>query len=189
MELTDGIRASLTAAGLNLIQQALSIFDSDLRLALCNRRYQDMFGLPDWLTRPGVTFEDTIRYLVRQGEYGPVLDEAEAVRVRVETARAFQPHYMERKRANGRWISVEGAPLTQGGWVTVYTDITEIKVQEGLLRARSEELSEQVLANAERLAQANRTAHQCVIDGAGHALPLTHARQVSETVAAFLREG
>lgn len=156
MELTDGVRASLTAAGLNLIQQALSIFDSDLRLAVCNRRYQDMFGLPDWLTRPGVTFEETIRFLVQQGEYGPVADEAEAVRVRVETARAFQPHYMERKRANGRWISVEGAPLAQGGWVTVYTDITEIKVQEGLLRARSEELSDQVLANAERLAQANR---------------------------------
>jgi len=156
LELTDGLRASLTAAGLNLIQQALSIFDSDLRLALCNRRYQEMFGLPDWLTHPGVTFEETIRFLVQQGEYGAVADEAEAVRARVDTARAFQPHYMERKRANGRWISVEGAPLAQGGWVTVYTDITEIKLQEGLLRARSEELSEQVLANAERLAQANR---------------------------------
>ncbi|MFN3823365.1 MAG: PAS-domain containing protein [Pseudorhodobacter sp.] len=156
MELTEGMRASLTAAGLNLIQQALSIFDSDLRLAVCNRRYQDMFGLPDWLTRPGVTFEETIRFLVQQGEYGPVADETDAVRARVDTARAFEPHYMERKRANGRWISVEGAPLPQGGWVTVYTDITEIKMQEGLLRARSEELSEQVLANAERLAQANR---------------------------------
>ncbi|MBL4915812.1 PAS-domain containing protein [Szabonella alba] len=156
MELTEGMRASLTAAGLNLIQQALSIFDNDLQLALCNRRYQDMFGLPDWLTHTGVSFEETIRYLVQQGEYGPVGNEAEAVRARVETARAFQPHYMERRRANGRWISVEGAPLPQGGWVTVYTDITEIKMQEGLLRARSEELSEQVLANAERLAQANR---------------------------------
>ncbi|MDZ4134505.1 MAG: ATP-binding protein, partial [Paracoccaceae bacterium] len=41
-------------------------------------------------------------------------------------------------------------------WVTVYTDITEIKLQEGLLRARSEELSGQVLAHAERLSQANR---------------------------------
>lgn len=40
-----------------------------------------------------------------------------------------------------------------------------------------------------RLAQANRAAHQHVIEGAGHALPLTHARQLSETVAAFLREG
>ena len=146
----------LTRSGLNLIQQALSIFDIDLRLVVCNRRYQEMFGLPDAIVRPGASFEDTIRYLVRCGEYGPQDDEDEAVRQRVETARDFRPHYMERQRANGRWISVEGAPLAQGGWVTVYTDITEIKLQEGLLRARSEELSGQLMAHAERLGLANR---------------------------------
>ena len=146
----------LTRAGLTLIQQALSIFDSDLRLAVCNPRYQEMFGLPDALVRPGASFEETIRYLVRRGEYGPQEDEDEAVRLRVETARDFRPHYMERQRANGRWVSVEGAPLAQGGWVTVYTDITEIKLQEQLLRARSEELSGQLLAHAERLGLANR---------------------------------
>ncbi|WP_334195062.1 hybrid sensor histidine kinase/response regulator [Pararhodobacter sp.] len=146
----------LTRAGLNLIQQALSIFDSDLRLAVCNPRYQEMFGLPDALVRPGASFEETIRFLVRRGEYGPPGDVEEAVRLRVETARDFRPHYMERQRANGRWVSVEGAPLAQGGWVTVYTDITEIKLQEQLLRARSEELSGQLLAHAERLGLANR---------------------------------
>ena len=146
----------LTRAGLNLIQQALSIFDSDLRLAVCNQRYQEMFGLPDLLVTPGATFEDTIRFLVGRGEYGPQPDPEEAVRIRVEMARAFEPHYMERQRANGRWISVEGAPLPQGGWVTVYTDITEIKLQEQLLRARSEELSGQLFAHAERLSLANR---------------------------------
>lgn len=156
MPLTDEAHAGLTRAGLNLIQQALSIFDRDLRLALCNRRYQDMFGFPDALVTPGAAFEDTIRYMVLRGEYGPVPDIEDAVHLRVDTARAFVPHYMERQRPNGQWISVEGAPLPQGGWVTVYTDITEVKVQEGLLRARSEELSGEVLANAERLAMANR---------------------------------
>jgi signal transduction histidine kinase/CheY-like chemotaxis protein len=146
----------LTRAGLNLIQQALSIFDRDLKLAVCNQRYQEMFSLPDWLVRPGASFEDTIRYLVMRGEYGPQSDPEVAVRTRVEAALAFQPHYMERQRANGRWISVEGAPLPQGGWVTVYTDITEIKLQEQLLRARSEELSGQLFAHAERLSLANR---------------------------------
>lgn len=146
----------LTRAGLALIQQALSIFDADLRLAVCNPRYQDMFGLPDHLVTPGAAFQDTIRHLVDSGEYGPQPDPEAAVRQRVETACAFQSHYMERQRANGRWISVEGSPLPQGGWVTVYTDITEIKLQEALLRARSEELSGQLFAHAERLGLANR---------------------------------
>ncbi len=148
--------AKLTRAGLNLIQQALSIYDSDLRLANCNRRFQEMFDLPDWVVTPGARFEDTIRYLVQRGEYGSLEDADEAVRIRVQAARAFEPHYMERARPNGRWISVEGAPLPQGGWVTVYTDITEIKYQERLLKARADELSEQLLADSRRLAQTNR---------------------------------
>ena len=63
---------------------------------------------------------------------------------------------MERTRANGRTISVEGAPLPQGGWVTVYTDITDVKAQEQLLRTRSALLSEEVLARSEELAASNR---------------------------------
>ncbi|WP_233192992.1 hybrid sensor histidine kinase/response regulator [Acidimangrovimonas sediminis] len=170
--------AKLTQAGLNLIQQALSIFDSELRLAVSNRAYQEMFALPDHLTTPGAGFEETIRYLVTRGEYGPVEDVEAAVRDRVETARAFRPHYMERPRPNGRTISVEGAPLPQGGWVTVYTDITEIKHQETLLRARSAELSEQLLAHAERLGQANRAlaATNAALEEAQRELTETEAR-------------
>ncbi|MFV2053788.1 PAS-domain containing protein [Aliiroseovarius sp. YM-037] len=148
--------SSLTQAGLNLIQQALSIYDSDLRLAVSNARFQEMFDLPKALVTPGAAFEDTIRFLVDRGEYGAVEDVEEAVKIRVEQARAFEPHYMERIRANGQVISVEGNPLPTGGWVTVYTDITAIKAQEKLLRARSEELSDQVLTHAERLSQTNR---------------------------------
>ncbi len=153
---TDAARAKLTEAGLNLIQQALSIYDSDLRLAVCNRRFQEMFDFPQWLASPGASFEDTIRFLVERGEYGPVDDPEAAIRLRVDQARAFQPHYFERQRPDGRWISVEGSPLKQGGWVAVYTDITAIKRQEALLRARSEELSDQLLTHAEQLSETNR---------------------------------
>src|SRR6056297_1030275 len=147
---------AMTMAGLNLIQQALSIYDSDLRLVVCNQRLREMFDLPGWLVTPGARFEDTIRFLAKRGDYGDVGDVEEFVRTRVEQARAFEPHYMERTRANGRTISVEGTPLPEGGWVTVYTDITRTKRQEALLRARSEELSDQLLSYSEDLSAANR---------------------------------
>jgi signal transduction histidine kinase/CheY-like chemotaxis protein len=149
-------RDAMTMAGLNLIQQALTIYDRDLRLAVCNRRFQEMFALPDALVTPGADFADTIRYLATRGDYGDVGDVEGFVAERVEIARAFEPHYMERTRANGTTISVEGSPLPQGGWVTVYTDITRTKRQEALLRARSEELSDQLLSYSEDLATANR---------------------------------
>ena len=183
-------RAALMQSGLNLIGQALSIFDADLRLAVANRQYQAMFDLPDNLTRPGAFFEDTIRYLVLRGEYGPQDDPDEAVRIRVEQARAFKAHYMERQRPDGRWISVEGAPLSQGGWVTVYTDITETKRHEAMLRARSEELSSQVLDHAEQLSAANRelAATISALEEAKRILTETQARtrQVTEMVPAHI---
>ncbi|MDB6181821.1 PAS-domain containing protein [Paracoccus fistulariae] len=183
-------RAELMQSGLNLIGQALSIFDADLRLAVSNRQYQAMFDLPDNLIRKGTFFEDTIRFLVLRGEYGQQDDPDDAVQLRVEQARAFRPHYMERQRPNGRWVAVEGAPLSQGGWVTVYTDITEIKRQETLLRARSEELSGQVLDHAERLSAANRelAATITALHEAKRVVTETQARtrQVTEMIPAHI---
>ena len=147
---------SLVLAGLNLIQQALSVFDSNLRLVHANTPMQKMFDLPDALSTPGARFEAVIRYLAEHGEYGPIDDLDSFVQARVDLARAFEPHYMERTRANGRTISVEGAPLPEGGWVTVYTDITQVKSHERLLHSRSALLSEEVLARSEELAATNR---------------------------------
>ncbi|KIN63208.1 PAS/PAC sensor hybrid histidine kinase [Sulfitobacter noctilucicola] len=156
MQITDEQAKAMTSAGLNLIAQALTIYDSDLRLVVSNAPFQQMFNLPDNLVTPGATFEETILHLAARGEYGPVDDVDAFTSERTLQARAFEPHYMERTRANGRTISVEGSPLPQGGWVTVYTDITATKTQEELLRARSDALSDQVLSHAERLAATNR---------------------------------
>ncbi|MDQ2090652.1 PAS-domain containing protein [Marimonas arenosa] len=156
MQTTGTDTHAMTMAGLNLIQQALSIYDRELQLVVSNRMFRDMFDLPTALVTPGASFEDTIRYLATRGEYGPIDDLNVFVAARTEQARAFEPHYMERARANGRWISVEGSPLPEGGWVAVYTDITAAKRAEELLRTRSETLSDQLLSHAEELSAANR---------------------------------
>lgn len=167
-----------TMAGLNLIQQALSIYDNDLLLVVANRPFREMFGLPKALVTPGAPFADTIHFLASRGEYGPVDDIEELVRLRVQQARAFEPHYMERTRDNGRTIAVEGSPLPQGGWVTVYTDITRTRQQEQLLRARSEELSDQLIEYAEELSASNRklAATNAALEEAGRQLTDSEAR-------------
>ncbi len=156
MDITEQQIKAMTTAGLNLIGQALSIYDSQLRLVVSNRRFQDMFDLPEELVQPGALFSDTIRYLASHGEYGTDIDVEDAVNQRVQQALTFEPHYIERVRADGSVISVEGAPLPKGGWVSVYTDITNTKQAEALLRARSKELSGQLLDRAEELSGANR---------------------------------
>ena len=146
----------LLRSGLNLIQQALSIYSNDLKLVFANQRFRAMFGLSPELCEPGAAFADTIDYLAKTGEYGAIDDIPAFVHDLVQKALTFEQHYVERKRSNGRWISVEGGPLRQGGWVTVYTDITDIKRQEDMLRTRSDELSGKLLDRSEELAKANR---------------------------------
>ncbi|MGG7564714.1 PAS-domain containing protein [Rhodovulum sp. DZ06] len=154
----ETVDPTLIQAGFNLIQQALTIFDADLQLVGWNARFTEMFALPRTLVYRGARFEDIIRFLVERGEYGPVRDgEAESmIAERVDRARAFEAHYIERDRPDGTTISIEGHPLAQGGWVAVYTDITAHRRQERLLRARSADLSEQLLQHSAELARANR---------------------------------
>ncbi|MEQ9692580.1 PAS-domain containing protein [Shimia sp. SDUM112013] len=163
MEANSATAQAMTIAGLNLIQQALTIYDSDLKLVLANERFHDMFKLPRKYNMPGADFGETIRYLTERGEYGDIDDIDAFVQGRVDQALAFEPHYLERRMRNGRWISVEGSPLPEGGWVAVYTDITNTKRQEQLLRSRSEELSDQLLQYAEELSATNRQLESTVM--------------------------
>jgi signal transduction histidine kinase len=153
----------MTRSGLNLIKQAISIYDQDLVLMVANTKFKTMFSLPDKLTEVGASFAETISYLAAKGEYGPIDDEEIFVYERVEQAKAFVPHYIERQRANGTTIAVEGRPLRQGGWVTVYTDITDIRRQEEMLRDSSKDLSARLLKRSEELAQTNRELSATII--------------------------
>jgi len=148
--------AVLLRSGLNLIQQALSIYSVDLKLIFANRQFKSMFDLPEHLVEAGADFGETLTYLAEHGEYGAVEDVPAFVAERVQQALAFEQHYVERQRSQGRWLSIEGGPLRQGGWVAVYTDITEVKRQEAMLRSRSNELSEELLDRSEELTRTNR---------------------------------
>jgi len=149
-------RDDMIFSGLNLLKQAISWHDEDLRLISANRRFQEMFNLPDALVQPGAEFRDILLYLTDQGEYGPVDDAAAFVDEKVRLAFTFEPHYFERTRSNGTSISVEGHPFEQGGWISVYSDITQTKLQEAFIRSHAESLSEELVTQAEDLASTNR---------------------------------
>ena len=65
-------------------------------------------------------------------------------RPRVRQAQTFAPHYIERTRPSGMILAIQGEPLPQGGFVTVYTDVTDRKRAEKLAREETEELEHRV---------------------------------------------
>lgn len=153
---SPGTASTMILSGLNLIKQAFTVYDKDLKLVIANTQFQRMFDLPDALIQPGASFESALSYVAQQGDYGEIANTNQFVAERIEKARAFEPHYLERTRANGTTISIEGSPLQDGGWVTVYTDITDIKSQDALLRSRSADLSDTLFERSEELAKINR---------------------------------
>src|SRR4029078_10201088 len=63
---------------LNNMGRGLSMFDTDQRLIVCNKRYREIFGLPEALTEPGTTYADIVLYKVKSET---VADSPEAIQI------------------------------------------------------------------------------------------------------------
>lgn len=152
-------RGALTLASLDHLSDAISIFDKELRLRVWNRRFVELLDFPPELIRVGLPFEAVIAYNAQRGEYGPGDPEAQ-VAERVRLARRFESHCFERVRPDGTVLEVRGQPISGGGFITIYQDITARKRAEAdllqnhlQLEARVRERTTALLALNEQLAQ------------------------------------
>jgi diguanylate cyclase (GGDEF)-like protein len=108
------------------VRHGITMFDSDLNLVLCNNQFLDILRMNREFGRPGTPFEAFMRVNAERGEYGPG-DIDELVKERVKMARNMSGHRFERVRPDGSAVEVIGSPIPDGGFVTTYTDITEMR--------------------------------------------------------------
>jgi signal transduction histidine kinase len=102
------------------------VFDRELSLTAWNDQVRDLLELPDEILNEGTTFPAFIRFLAQRGEFG-----SGDVEQQVQTRTSSGPyHVAERIRANGTVLEVRRNPLPGGGFVSIYTDITERKRRE-----------------------------------------------------------
>ena len=106
--------------------QGISVAGPDLKMVAFNERFLELLDFPKERFGIGTPFEDFIRYNAERGDYGDVDVEAYVAGV-VAAARRFEPHVVERVRPNGTVLEIRGQPLPGGGFVTTYTDITQLR--------------------------------------------------------------
>jgi PAS domain S-box-containing protein len=167
-----GLRYAMLQAGLDLLDQGITVFDGDLQLVAWNRTFLDLLEFPDQLAYVGAPFEGFIRYNAERGEYGPG-DKEIQIAQRVAAARDFAPHVTERQRPNGKVLLLRGEPLPHRGFVTLYSDVTEQRYIEHLTEHQNTQLEERV---RRRTAQLENTFAN-----------LRKANEENERIAAALR--
>ena len=175
-DLPSAERWSLTLAGLDHLDQGITVIDDQLRLVTCNRRFLELLDFPAQFARPGTHFDEFIRYNVERGEYGPG-DPEQLFQERVLLARKFNPHCVERTRPDGTILEIRGNPMAGGGFVTVYTDITERKRTEAELQSSRDQLEERV---RERTTELQTLNEQLTCESVAHQRTATALRE-SET--------
>ena len=148
------LRNDLLQAGLDLLDQGITVFDGDLRLVAWNRTFLQLLEFPDALAYVGAPFENFIRYNAERGEYGPG-DREIQIAERVAAARNFSQHVTERQRPNGRVLLLRGEPLPDRGFVTLYSDVTEQRYIEHLTEHQNIQLDERVRRRTAQLENAN----------------------------------
>ena len=104
----------------------VSLFDGQFRLVTANSAFRRLLGFPDALFEGGTTLERIFRFNAERGEYGDCDPEAK-VRELIARAELREAHVFERTRPDGTVLEIRGLPLADGGFVTIYTDITEHK--------------------------------------------------------------
>ena len=111
----------------------VALFDETSHLVAWNRKFQEMFALPDAFLEQHRTYEEHLRFLAGRGDYGSIVNAEEQIRALV--ANVDKPHVYERTRPDGRVLEIRRNPVPRGGFVLIFSDVTERKRNEAEIRA------------------------------------------------------
>jgi signal transduction histidine kinase len=136
------------------ISEGFALFDADDRLVLWNSNYVGLLTVLGQDVRVGTPFAEVIHTAVANG----AIRDAAGREEDWTAARIAYHHHPDRpfvyRLDDGRWVQVNERRTDEGGTVSLYTDITDIKEMEEKRRERElAEKSELLQATLENLSQ------------------------------------
>ncbi len=124
------------------MDDGVALLDKDLRLQFINRQRNSSRQLPPEMVYPGAPARDLIRFQAERGDFGPVANKGEVEsKIEAVVARMLAPDGSRYERREGdRHIEYNFKPISDGGILAVFRDITELRQREEALAAAKEDV-------------------------------------------------
>jgi len=121
------------------IAQGVVVLDDDLKITKFNTAYTELAGIPAHLAKVGTHISEIVRNALDRGFY---VDEETRQSIiealeRPNGLKVTEPSILERAQGNGRYVEVRRNPLPGGGEVSTYTDITDRRRADELMRSQA----------------------------------------------------
>lgn len=133
-------RAEHMSTMLDNIRHGIMLWGPDRRLIASNRVAGDLLGLPPEVLTAGQPERTVIAALSDAGYFGPAGQDGPAARALFKIDRSV-PYGRETVTPSGRVLFVRSNPAPGGGWISTFTDITQMRHAEQELR-RAKDLAE-----------------------------------------------
>jgi len=118
----------------NQIQDGLSVFSRDERLVIWNRRYLEMFGFSNDDLHPGMALDEVQALMARKAHRNLNVQQETVDMPTMNEQRHQSQQNFERHYDDGQIIEFRSQPMPNGGFVTLYHDLTERRMAEQQLQ-------------------------------------------------------
>ena len=154
----------LLQAGVENIEQGISVIDADMRLVAWNKRYIELLNYPENFVCAGKPIADLIRF---NAERGVIVTNKNSVEIhednsfierRIEHMRQGNSHHFQREMPSGIVLEIRGQAMPGGGFVSTFSDITTHIETAKALQQSNENLEQRVTERTQELSKAKAEA-------------------------------
>jgi two-component system cell cycle sensor histidine kinase PleC len=158
------------------IPEAFVVWDAQNRLVLCNSNFQELHNLPDDAIKAGASYEAVVAAGRKPVVRSKVTSEGQS-----PGARTF-----EAQLDDGRWLHISERRTKDGGYVSVGTDITNIKRHEEKLMESEKRLMATVADLRHSQQKLERQAEEVADLAEKYADEKTRAEEANQAKSKFL---
>jgi two-component system cell cycle sensor histidine kinase PleC len=158
------------------IPEAFVLWDAQNRLVLCNSNFQQLHNLPDEAIVAGASYEAVVAAGRTQVVRSKVTSDGQ-----IPGARTF-----EAQLDDGRWLHISERRTKDGGYVSVGTDITNIKLHEEKLMDSERRLMATVADLRHSQQKLERQAEEVADLAEKYAEEKTRAEEANQAKSKFL---